>query len=140
MDGQEHKLDAVPDTGAQVSVAGESLLRQLDISPRSLLPPPPRRLKSAQNGRIICRGMLPIRLQLGTAVLHEKVLVCVGVEKPLLSWRACIALRIVPPNFPDQMPAAAPEGDNTHVEVNAVSPAWTSSATRSRCHRWPVSP
>ena len=101
--GHSAEFEAVPNSGAQVSVAGNGLLEHMGVDAANLLPPPHQALRSAQNHKIVIRGMLPVRLTLGDVSTDEKILICDHVDKPLISWRACVSLKILPPNYPCQI-------------------------------------
>ena len=124
--GSQTDFDVVPDSGAQVSVTGSFLLHKLGIDKDNLLPPPPHSIRGAQSAPIVCIGMLPVRLDLGERMLHEKLLVCQGVTDSYLSWRACVALRLLSVDFPRQC-------DET--QVAAVT---HSSFTSQNCHASPT--
>ena len=92
-------VQVLPDSGADISVAGRALLSHLQEHPDKLLPSnvTPR----AVNGSLMRPiGRLPVTITLGTAVYAEDFHIYTDVSTTLLSWRAARGLRILPECYP----------------------------------------
>ena len=95
----ECSITAIADTGAQVCIAGRSLLRSLDISPRHLQASP-RTVSHVAGGGVKLLGSLECNVTAGTVTTSELVYIAEGVQRLYLSLGACKALRLVPQDFP----------------------------------------
>ena len=101
-------VEVLPDSGADISAAGEETLHLLGEHPSNLLPSTvvPR----AVNGTTMKpQGKIMINLQLGTRKHCEDLHVYPGM---LISWRAAKGLGILPQNYPH------PEDTNTVKHPN----------------------
>ncbi|KAF0307558.1 Transposon Ty3-I Gag-Pol polyprotein [Amphibalanus amphitrite] len=97
-------VDALPDTGADLSVGGEDLLAQLGASREDLRRPVhhPR----AANGSVIPSvGILPVTIALGDIQAEEEVHILPGVRGLLLSWEVTRTLKLIPADYPRQIAA-----------------------------------
>jgi hypothetical protein len=93
------ELPALPDSGADISVAGKNILTHLGEHEDNLLPSTvtPR----AVNGtRMHPVGELPVTLALGSHTYQEKVYIYPEVKGLLLSWKAAKGLHILPDSYP----------------------------------------
>lgn len=95
-------VEALPDTGADISVAGTTLLDKLGEYPENLLPA--EQHPRAANGETITSiGILPVSLTLGETTMEERIHILPDVSALLLSWRAARKLRIIPQRYPEQI-------------------------------------
>ena len=103
----EKETDAIPDTGALVSVAGLSLLEMLGIDIHELLRPV-NILKHVGGGRLEVLGYCPVSIQHNNVTLTEHIFFVLGVDTTFLSLNACKEFRLVHRSFP-------------HVDVTKVN-------------------
>ena len=98
------KVNALPDTGADVSIGGEDLLQQLglqanDISQPSLHP------RAANGTTLRSVGVIRAVITLDDASVEEEVHILPEVSGLLMSWGATRRLRLVPADYPCQISA-----------------------------------
>ena len=92
------------DTGCQSCLAGTALLTKLGLDRRHLLPVN-MRMTAENRGAIDIIGALALRIS-GTSPskttleTHQMVYFTSSTDRMFLSKRACIALGMIPPNFP----------------------------------------
>jgi len=90
---------AVADTGAQVSMAGRTLLNNLGILQHQLQPAPVA-VNHVAGGGVRLLGSLICQLVVGPVTTNERIFFANGVERLYLSLGACKSLCLVPPKFP----------------------------------------
>ena len=90
---------AVADTGAQVSVADFSLLRELGIN-KKRLQPALTTVSHVAAGNLKIVGSLECQVSTGSTSTLERIYVGEKVTRFYLSLAACKALRLVPADFP----------------------------------------
>ena len=92
-------VSVLPDSGADVSLAGSSLLQDLKDHPDNL---PPSAVSSRAVGGSVMKpiGQLPITFSLGSRSYKDEVYIYPGVKGTLLSWKAARGLGILPSNYP----------------------------------------
>ena len=103
---QAAEMDALPDTGADVSVAG------LDFAPQigemnGNLQPPTTHPRAVDGHTVRSRGSLPVRISLGSVTVTDTVHIIPGVPRLLLSWKTARSLRLIPADYPRQIATAA---------------------------------
>lgn len=100
-------VEVLPDSGADVSVAGKSVLYHLSEHPDNLLPSTitPRTVNGAVMQPI---GRLPITLSLGPRTCTEDFHIYPNVTGALLSWKASRNLRILPECYPHPIETSHP--------------------------------
>ena len=93
-------VQALPDSGADICVAGTALLQQLHEHPDNLLPSviTPRTVNGTIMNPIV---KLPITLSLGTQAYTDDFHIYPNVTGTLLSWKAAKGLTILPENYPN---------------------------------------
>ena len=92
-------IQMLPDSGADISAAGQELLHHLGHHVDNLLPSSisPR----AVNGTtMIPLGKIPVTLQLGSQSCKDDLHVYPGVSGALISWKTARKLAILPANYP----------------------------------------
>ena len=94
---------AIPDTGADMSIASKGLLKELKVAKnvlnRKVLP----NLFAANGTKLNLIGGLDLKIKLGDEETRETVYICDGPTDFLLSREACKQLKIIPKDFPNQM-------------------------------------
>ena len=124
-DGTSVKIQAVPDTGAQVCVAGPDLLTALGVKPASLT----RRgiLRDVANLSLQPSGSFPCRVQYGSRATVQEVFVLQSATRCYLSLQACRDLGLVPMNFPHHATiAGATVSDVGNTATDSTPPRPTS--------------
>ena len=95
-------VEALPDTGADVSVAGLQLLDDMGEFPENLLPPDEH--PKAANGEVIKSiGVLPVHITLGDTTVEDNIHILPSVTGLLLSWKTTRKLNLIPEDYPRQM-------------------------------------
>ena len=111
-------VEALPDTGADISVGGIQLLDEMCEYQENLLPA--NEHPKAANGAVIRSvGVLPVRITLGDVTVEDEIHILPSVTGLLLSWRTTRDLHITPADYPRQIrtgeraspaPSARPTG------------------------------
>ena len=95
-------VPVLPDSGADVSVAGPAVLNSLNEHPDNLLSS--NIIPRAVNGTTMTPlGKLPVTISLGTAVYTDELHIYPQVSGALLSWKAAKGLNILPANYPNPL-------------------------------------
>jgi hypothetical protein len=116
------ELSILPDSGADISVAGPSFLVQLGDHPGNLLPS--RMTPRAVNGTTMkSMGRLPVNLTLEGTTYTEDFHIYPEVTCAILSWKAARGLHILPrvyprPSVPDTINV---QSISSHVSPQPVS-------------------
>ena len=97
-------VQVLPDSGADISAAGEHILLQLNEYKDNLLPSEftPR----AANGHAI--GKMRVCFQLAGNEYEEDVYIFTHLSGVIISWRAAKALKLLSPHYPLPPPVPAP--------------------------------
>ena len=92
-------LTALPDSGADLSVAGPSIIMTLGDHMSNLLPSQitPRTVSGHKMPPL---GKLPVKISIGKNTFKDEIHIYNQVEGILLSWRACVGLSILPQQYP----------------------------------------
>ena len=109
----------LPDSGAEISIAGHGLLRSLNEHPDNLLQSTisPR----AVNGSIMHPiGKLPVKLMLGNRGIIEEFHIYADVAATIISWKIAKHLNILPPHYPQPVPPDEPSMV-AHATVTSLS-------------------
>ena len=94
------KLPMLPDTGSDISAVPSSALSKRPKFKRSFIRP-----KHAGGQRRDSVGYFDAKIQLGSATCSTRVYVIDCLEKPLLSRNACMDLKLISEDFPNQLVA-----------------------------------
>jgi hypothetical protein len=94
------KIDAVADTGAEVTVGGEEQMKQLHLGVEDLSPPE-HSLQHAAGKSLEILGTHTIYIYHNDQVVKETMYFVKGVANMYLSLDGCIAVKIVHKNFPN---------------------------------------
>ena len=90
-------MQILPDSRADISVAGPSIIRSLRDRPDNLLPSQvtPR---TVNGQKMTPTGKLPVQIKIGNRT--HKLHIYPNVKEALMSWGTCMALSILPPSYP----------------------------------------
>ena len=96
-------LNALPDSGADISVAGPSVIQQLGEHCNNLLGSnmTPR---GVSGRKLTPLGQLPVQITLGRTTHTDNLHIYPNVKGILLSWKAAQALNVLPKDYPSQLP------------------------------------
>ena len=90
------ELQALPDSGADISAAGKETLQTLNEHVNSLITS--RVIHKAANGmKMYPLGKIPVKIQLGCYEHSEELHIYPNISGTLLSWKACKSLGTVTP-------------------------------------------
>ena len=136
--GEPVSCTALPDSGADITVAGTDFLQLIGGDTQNLLPP--RESPQAADGRRIkAYGVLPATVVYGDGEVGDIIHVLHGVSGLLLSWKTARGLQILPRDYPaPQVPARTTlRADNpltavaSTARVLSAAAASTAAATAS---------
>ena len=100
--GNECKLEATPDTGAEMSVIGTEQAQKLGANVDNLKPSS-HKLYAADRKKLTCLGVIPVTLKLGEQTTDANLVVVSEIKGFLLSWYHAKELKILPECFPEQI-------------------------------------
>lgn len=95
---------AIPDTGAQGSVASLKVMENMRLKAEELDPPLPSKIVGINDQNLHSIGTTRVMLKLGGRRTEEVISFCMGITGFYLSREACKSLGIVPQNFPTPIP------------------------------------
>ena len=113
-------IDAIPDTGAEVTVAGECFLVILGIKKKHLVPPS-QKLKHVAGGQIEVLGCCQLSLECWGTSIIEKVFFIANITNMFLSLDALKKLRIIHKEFPLPIDGPSMAGRNEGRALPQVS-------------------
>ena len=94
------RITAIPDSGADKSVAGLDTLHALGKSESDLTNKDEDQLVAANSLPLQSVGRLVVAIEYGSRTSRETVIICPQTTGLLLSWHACIRLGILPEEYP----------------------------------------
>ena len=94
-------MNVIPDTGAEVTIAGEMYLPMLKIKKRNLRVPT-ETLKHVAGGKVPVIGSCYLSFQIYGQSVIEEVYFVPNISHIFLSIGACKGLKLISPNFPYQ--------------------------------------
>ena len=94
-------ITALPDSGADISIAGPKLLSQLRIPAKSLKKPEVQ-IFACNGTKTNCTGYITVQFRLGKIKVWDKVYICSDEDGLLLSWYTSKGLHILPKDYPHQ--------------------------------------
>ena len=120
-------ISALPDTGADISVAGVTILERFGMDTSCLLPST-ETPRAAHGRHIPSHGRLLVNLTHGLVTITDCIHILHGVEGLLLSWKATRELRLLPWDYPAQISqvtsdAAASPGDGSSASQSDMGRA-----------------
>ena len=121
-------VKVLPDSGADISAAGQEVMRHLGQHKDNLLPSKvcPRTV----NGMLMRPlGKIPIALQLGDQKYNDEMHIYPGVSGALISWKAAMGLGILPPYYPNPPPIPKFSRQLSQLELKATVSAGCQIAT-----------
>ena len=112
--------DVLPDSGADISAAGELLLHLLNDHVYNLLPSDI--IPHTANGRkMYPLGYLPVTFAIGSTQYTDKVHIYPNIPGTILSWKAAKALSILPEHYPEPIPLPTTSKPQPRLNVNATT-------------------
>ncbi|KAK3875600.1 hypothetical protein Pcinc_019536 [Petrolisthes cinctipes] len=119
-----YTLDMLPDTGADTTIIGPDHLQHIGLF-LSDLQPPPQTPTYAADGSLMksAIGSVQVQLQVKERSTQEWMDVHHGIPIPLLSYRACRELALIPERFPN------PIAQVTHARVQKGKGSSTAVST-----------
>jgi len=97
---------ALPDSGANISAAGKTMLSCLNAQVATLLPS--KVIPKAVNGaKMFPLGRLPVTFRYCDTEYRDDLHIYPEIQGTILSWKACKALHILPPDYPSPLPTLA---------------------------------
>ena len=127
-------VDALPDTGADISVGGLQFLDDMSEFPENLLPAD-EHPKAANGETIRSIGVLPVYITLGDVKVDDYIHILPSVTGLLLSWRTTRDLNIIPRDYPRQIEmgtGASATGSNRAVPQRLTTPSTEASQAEHR--------
>ena len=93
-------IQALPDSGADISASGREILTHLNeqidtLSPSDVIP------KAVNGTKMFPIGKLPVTLCPGNSLYLDNIRIYPNVHGTLLLWKACKALQILSPCYPN---------------------------------------
>ena len=109
-------VKVLPDSGADISVAGRDLLEHLHELPGNLLPSnvTPRAVNGTKMHPL---GKIPVTLSLGAHQYTDDVYIYPEVAGTLISWKAAKGLKILPDSYPNPPSPSPPQVAITDVST-----------------------
>ncbi len=114
-------IDVIPDTGAEVTVAGECHMIVLGIKLKHLVPPP-NNLQHVAGGKIKVLGCCELSLTCGEISIVETIFFIANVSNVFLSLGAMKKFKIVHENFPHPIQTVAATSQSLIVSRDVVKP------------------
>ena len=126
-DKRWHKMCAIPDTGAGVSVMGTAAYKASGLP--GLGPQMNLNIVSVDGRTLRQRGSIKTRVSTGSSFAKVRVAICDNVEGFYLDLNTCKRLRIVHEGFPQPMKKCCgigvlskPEGENSSTDCPSTVP------------------
>ena len=101
------KVEAKPDSGADVTVMPAKVFKNWQISEKKLSPPTDNMEGAGIGSQLRCNGTFTCSIQLGKCKANTEVWVSPDVSEFLLSRPLCRQLRLIPEDFPKQIASVA---------------------------------
>ena len=96
-------LEAIPDTGAEITVCGMNTMKKLGIKRKDLDVSKTRKMTAANGTEIEYLGEKSLSVKINQVSTTETFAVCKNQYDILLSWKLCRNLKLIPNNFPKQI-------------------------------------
>ena len=116
----------LPDSGADISAAGENILPPLNEYKENLLPSEFR--PRVANGQRMCPiGKMCVHFQLAGKEHKEDMYIFPTLDGVIMSWKAAKALNVMPPHYPLPSPSTAPPRPQVSKPPTSLMPhrRWT---------------
>ena len=112
------EVEVLPDSGADISAAGQETLKTLGQHIDNLLPSniSPRAVNGSS---MIPIGKIPVNIQLEGRSYKDDLQIYPGVSGAIISWKAAKELGILPAHYPH--PARGPHNTSPQPQVKAAS-------------------
>ena len=118
---QPQAIEAIPDTGAEVTVAGECHMESLGIKRKHLIPPP-NQLKHVAGGRIKIIGCCRLMMSCWGIVIVETVYFIADITTAFLSLDALRQFGIIHKEFPRPIAAIQRSKNVSEGGINQTEP------------------
>ena len=112
-------VTVLPDSRADISASGREMLVHLNEQPNKLITSDVIQ-RTVNGSKMLPLGKLPVTLCLGNQEYLEDIHIYPKVHGTLISWKACKALHISPPHYPQPIPLPI-------VHMATLSPLYTTS-------------
>ena len=86
------RINCIPDTGAEISICGENILKQLKINEDDLLHEYDEKLVAANSTEIETLGKISLKMQLNQRSTVEDIIVCKNQEILFYSRGRCVKI------------------------------------------------
>ena len=124
---RSYQTQVLPDSGADISAAGQDLLEHLDehtdyLVPSQIIP------RAANGQKMHSLGKMLVKFQLGDKEYSDDMHIYPSVSGVIISWKAAKVLGILPEHYPAPLPPATPTiaaTPHTDANINAISPTST---------------
>ena len=95
---------AIPDGGAEVTVAGLDVLKALGLSEHDLRSSRYELVQASRSSPLLSIGQRKFTFEYGPRKANFPIVFCPEVDGMLISWMDCIALGILSTNYPKPLP------------------------------------
>lgn len=109
------EVTAIPDTGAEASIAGPEVMKRMKIPIENVIPLPEEIIVAANGTAFDIIGYVPVQFQIGDRISIENLIFCKQQKGTILSWSVCKDLGIIPENFPTQIKNSETEKNSKHT-------------------------
>ncbi len=121
--GKKYKVNALPDTGANICLAGRDLMNSMDI-PESSLHSCSKVVHTAGGHHIKTFGSINMELQLDSKEKSvQTVYFAEKIKRFYLSKQACIQLKILPADFPNTIASISEDRQESSLEKIPTRPS-----------------
>ena len=111
-------MQVLPDSGADISIAGPNIIQSLGDHPDNLLPS--QITPSTVNGQKMTPiGKLPVQIKIGNSTRKDELHIYPNVTGTLVSWKTYMALSILPPSYPQPIKFQAITSSETPQQVTS---------------------
>ena len=124
-------INVVPDTGAEVTVVGETYLSQLGIK-HARLNSPKHILKHVAGGSLSVIGSCMLSFSIGELSTVEEVYFISGINDIFLSVSACKCLNLIHPNFPGVIGSASAREEQEELDASSDVEGGQPAGTRAQ--------
>ena len=123
---------ATPDTGAEATVAGLDILKQIGIDIGNTCHTPEDTIIAANGTSFECVGTVDLHIHAADKSMKETVLICKAQKGLLLAWYVCRELGIVPNDYPKPIHAITRSSVIKSPGKNATENETSGGRTRKR--------
>ena len=95
-------MNIFPDSGASICLAGPQHIAKLDLDTKYHITCH-KQVSAAGGTKLLCKGWIPIKFQVGTHAMKQPVYICDHVDRVYFSKTGCMELNMLHPSFPKPM-------------------------------------